>query len=306
MNRLPSGLISLRHWLLKQPFFTSTLLPLIPRPIRWVLRKVYFLPLDMVERVTGERDELVPRRGANFTGSADGFRRTGTRLVQQLVDLAGLTPRDHVLDIGCGVGRLAVALIDYLEAPGSYKGLDIVPSGIKWCQDTITPKHSQFTFTLADVHNREYNPKGRFRASEYTFPYSDEHFDLVVLMSVFTHMLPAGTDRYLHEVRRVLKKEGRCFATFFLINDESRELMDSGRSSLMFKHELGDYWLVNSRVPELSVGYKETYIRDLCSKVFANMQVFYGGWCGRPPLWSDAAGLGDQDVVILTKTTTDP
>ena len=48
------------------------------------------------------------------------------------------------------------------------------------------------------------------KASEYTFPYEDGEFDVVVLTSVFTHMLPDDVAHYLDEIARVLKPGGRA------------------------------------------------------------------------------------------------
>ena len=45
-------------------------------------------------------------------------------------------------------------LTQFLDAPGSYEGLDIVDVGIDWCQRTITPRFPRFRFHLADVFNR--------------------------------------------------------------------------------------------------------------------------------------------------------
>jgi SAM-dependent methyltransferase len=293
----------LRTWLLKQPFFTSKVLPAIPRPLRWTLRWVYFLPLELADRMLGQREEMTPPLTQVFTGSAEGFRRSGETLVQRLVDLADLAPESKLLDIGSGMGRLAVPLTRFLDSNGLYVGLDIVPSGIKWCTENISSKHPNFQFTLADVYNSEYHPKGRFKASEYNLPFADETFDIAVLVSVFTHMLPADMENYIAEISRVLKPNGRCFATYFLINEESRRLMSSGAGSLILTNDLGVYWTVSTRNPELGVGYDETYVRKLFDKrgAFGKRELYYGGWCGREPFWSDESGLGDQDVVVATK-----
>jgi SAM-dependent methyltransferase len=298
----------LRMWLLKQPFFTSTLLPAVPRPVRWTLRRLYFLPVQLAERRLGAAEGLAPPKSMIFTGSVEGFAPSGSRLVDRLVEFGGLTPDSHVLDIGCGLGRLAVPLMDYLNAEGAYVGMDIVPSGIEWCNARIASSYANFTFTLADIANREYNPTGKYQAATYTFPYDDESFDLVVLVSVFTHMLTAEMEHYVDEITRVLKPGGRCFATYFLVNDESTALMESGKSSVRFKHRVEPYWLVNRRVPELGVGYDEPYIRSVYARpaAFAEHVIHYGGWCGRRPFWSAESGLGDQDVVVATKRRCTP
>jgi ubiquinone/menaquinone biosynthesis C-methylase UbiE len=290
-----------RMWLLRQPFFTSTVLPAIPRPLRWALRKAYFAPVDLADRVLRRRTgELVPPRSAFFAGSVDGYRASGRRLVRMLEETAALAPSSRVLDVGSGNGRLAVALTETLGEQGSYDGLDIVASGIEWCSGTITPRYPSFRFTHADVFNAEYNPRGSVRPGDYRFPYPDESFDLVVLVSVFTHMLPADMDHYLAEIARVLAPGGRCFATYFLLNEESERLMEAGSSSLRFKHELGACRVVNPAVPELSVAYAEAVVRETHERNGLTLDegFRYGGWCGRPPLWGDESGPGDQDVVV--------
>jgi ubiquinone/menaquinone biosynthesis C-methylase UbiE len=290
-----------RMWLLRQPFFTSTVLPAIPRPLRWALRKAYFAPVDLADRVLRRRTgELVPPRSAIFAGSVDGYRASGRRLVRMLEETAALAPSSRVLDVGSGNGRLAVALTETLGEQGSYDGLDIVASGIEWCSGTITPRYPSFRFTHADVFNAEYNPRGSVRPGDYRFPYPDESFDLVVLVSVFTHMLPADMDHYLAEIARVLAPGGRCFATYFLLNEESERLMEAGSSSLRFKHELGACRVVNPAVPELSVAYAEAVVRETHERNGLTLDegFRYGGWCGRPPLWGDESGPGDQDVVV--------
>jgi SAM-dependent methyltransferase len=301
-TRLTSAMTRTRSWLLKQEFFTSRLLPALPRQVRWTLRKLWYMPIDAIERRRGVVDSSVPPKTAIFTGSVEGFSASGRRLLELLVEHAALAPTASVLDVGSGLGRLAVPLTDYLEPSGSYTGLDIVESGIRWCNENIAARHSNFRFTLGDVYNKEYNPGGRQSAAEYTFPYADQSFDVVVLMSVFTHMLPPDVERYVEEIGRVLRPGGRCFATFFLVNGESERLTAAGVSSLRFRHHQAPAWLVNRKVPELSVGYDEPYVVDLFARgQFVNPVIHYGGWCGRPALWSENSGLGDQDIVVAHK-----
>lgn len=300
-----SGMYALRNALLRSRFFTSTVLPAIPRRMRWALRKLYFLPASAADRFLARGSEMVPPKSKIFTGSVDGFVSSGQMVVRRLVGFGGLTPDSRVLDVGSGIGRLAVPLTEYLRVGGSYEGLDIVEDGIRWCTDHITPKHPNFRFRLADVYNKEYNPQGRVHASEYRFPYPSESFDVVVLISVFTHVLPADFEQYLSEIARVLATGGRCLATFYLINGESRSLMERPGSTLRFKYHVPPYWTVNPSMPELSVGYDESYVRSAFAErglaIGGQGGVLYGGWCGRAPLWSQESGLGDQDVVVAAK-----
>ena len=138
---------------------------------------------------------------------------------QYFVQLGGLKPDENVLDVGCGIGRMAVPLTKYLK--GVYEGFDIGPEAIKWCQDNISRRYPKFYFQVADVFNEKYNPGGKYKASEYKFPYDNDAFDFVYLTSVFTHMLPHDMENYLSEISRVLRNNGRCLITYYLLNEES-------------------------------------------------------------------------------------
>jgi ubiquinone/menaquinone biosynthesis C-methylase UbiE len=300
LARVADGLYAVRRYLLDQPFFTSKVLPAIPRPARWALRKIYLKPADVIDQAIGRRADMVPPRSEMFVGSVEDFERSGELLVQRLIDLAGLTPHTSVLDLGSGIGRLAVALTRHLGPDGRYEGLDIVASGIEWCTSNITPHHPNFRFTLADVFNGEYNPGGRAQPVEYRLPYDDEAFDLVVLTSVFTHMLPADVEHYADEIARVLKPGARCFATFSLLDDASRRLMDTGQSDTKFTHVIGPAAVVDEKVPELAVAYDEGYVRDLFEhRGMRTHAIHYGSWSGRET--SDPGTGLSQDAVVAIK-----
>jgi SAM-dependent methyltransferase len=288
-----------RKWLLTQAWFRSRLLPALPRQVRWTLRKLYFLPFDTVDRVAGRATPLVPPKSKIFTGSVDDFVETGEKLVNQLVDLECMDLDAKVLDVGSGMGRLAVALIAYRADRGEYEGLEIVSSAVTWCKRTISADHPSYRFTHADIYNKEYNPRGRLSASTYRFPFDDDTFDVVVLVSVFTHMLPADMEHYVSEIARVTTPGGKCYVTFHLLDDESKRCMDAGESESRFDR-IAEHWIVDAKVPELAVAYEEAYVRSLFERYGQSCEVHYGWWSGRsthpedPPRW-------DQDVVLVTK-----
>jgi SAM-dependent methyltransferase len=295
------ALNELRRWLLTKPWFTSTLLPAIPRPVRWMLRRVWFLPSDVAG--LGRSGPLpVPPASTIFTGSVDDFVASGEALVSRLVETAGLAPDSVVLDMGSGMGRLALALLPFLGPAGRYEGLDIVPAGVAWCQENITPRRPEFRFTLADIHNSEYNPAGRIAAAAYRFPYEDETFDLVVLASVFTHLLPAETERYVSEIARVLRKGGRCYASYSLIDEASLAAMKDGQATLRFRHRIGPHWIVDPHVPELAVAYEEPYLRDLYARngLSGSYTVYHGRWAERAPSATPTLPSA-QDVIVAVK-----
>jgi SAM-dependent methyltransferase len=251
--------------------------------------------LDARDAVLRRRDPLTPPRRLGFVGSGD-FRTAGDAFRQLFVDLGGLRPDEDVLDVGSGVGRGAIGLTGWLR--GRYEGIDVVRRGIQWCQQAITPRYPNFHFQVADVYNRHYNPVGRFSASEYRFPFEDRSFDLVVLTSVFTHLLPPDRDNYLLEIARVLRPTGRCLATFFLLNDEARQSLQDGPRALNFRFSGPRYWTDNERIPEAAVAYEEADVsEELARSGLRIATVRYGVWSGR----SD--GVGWQDVVVAERSS---
>lgn len=184
----------------------------------------------------------------------------GRMQVEWLKDWAGLKDHEDVLEVGCGIGRIAAPLTQYLRK-GSYQGFDIVAHGIEWCQGRITARHPNFRFFHSDVFNKFYNPEGTLSASEFRFPFPDRSFDVVFLTWVFTHMLPDDVRHYVGEIGRVLRPGGRCYCTAFLITDEARVFIEKGETVRPFRPmDAGRYWAENPDVPEFATGYTD---RDL-------------------------------------------
>lgn len=266
----------------------------LPTPVYRILRQWFYLPSDLLDRAFGRRPGLPPR-GKSFVYGADaGHEVLGETYLKFFTELGGLNTDHAVLEIGCGIGRIAGALTRFLSARGEYRGFDIIPAGIEWCRDHITPAHPQFRFDHADLFNKTYHPRGRLRASDYRFPYPDNHFDFAYTTSVFTHMLPADVRHYLQETWRVLKQGGRCFHTFFLLNDESRSLLAGGADAFDFRYPGEGFRTVSRIEPEKAIAYDEEIVRCLFTDTgFRILEpIRYGGWCGR------ARFLSGQDIVI--------
>lgn len=302
-SKLQRPFIKLQRWLLAQRFFTSRVLPAMPRQVRWALRRIYFGPLDLIERFRPNDRSMVPAYADRFIGySGDNFVKSGQGLVTTLVEAAGLESRSNVLDVGSGLGRLAIPLTEFIVPPGSYDGLDIVERGIRWCKERITPGRPFFQFTHANIFNAEYNPGGNVKASEYEFPYRDASFDVVCLFSVFTHMLTADVEHYVAEISRVLRPGGRMAATFLIIDGESRAAMRAGRSIYNFGYKEGPQWLFRGSMasPELAVAYEDTYVKDLCRRNGLRVDGLHlGSWRGEAG--DPASKFVGQDLIVGVK-----
>lgn len=262
--------------------------------------------VEPVPEAMGTPGEVLPPRELQDLvggGGADVYKATGNEFLDYLIDLCGLQPGDAVLDVGCGSGRMALPLTGYLNRPkGRYAGFDVSREAIAWCTENISASHPNFDFTVVDVQNGTYNPKGKYKSSDFRFPYPDGSFDMVLLASVFTHMLPSDVKHYLHEIARVLKPGGRSLITFFLLNKESLALIKEGKASFNFEHEMPGYRMTDVENPEAAIAYPEDFVRYLygeCGLEFRE-PLRYGTWCGR------TNGMSGQDVVIAVKPQREP
>lgn len=225
------------------------------------------------------------------------FTRIGRRWLSVFVELGGLRPEHRVLDVGCGSGRVAVPLGDYLSPDGEYRGFDIQPESIEWCRRTISKRFPNLRFEVADVYNAFYNPEGRWHPHEYRFPYEDASFDLVFLTSVFTHMRSPEVRQYLSEIARVLRPGGRCVISFFLLNPETRRLIGEGKAKRAFRFEMDGSFADDEENPEAAIAYEEPVVREVFGEAGLRIvePIHYGRWSGR------AEHLMGQDVVVAER-----
>ena len=151
------------------------------------------------------------------------FQKVGVESRRRFIELGGLRPDEHVLDIGCGVGRIAIPLLEYLDSSATYEGFDVDAQMIAWAQRNITRRRPSFRFRHADLETDMYNPQGSSSSERFRFPYDDASFSFVIATSVFTHLYPAEIGNYIRETRRVLAPGGRLYSTWFLIREKETD-----------------------------------------------------------------------------------
>ncbi len=258
-------------------------------------RNLVYGSLDALDSARGRDNELVPPRRLGYVG-AGNFRAVGQEFLGHFKELGGLRPEHDVLDVGCGIGRMAVPLTGYLAPTSSYEGFDIVPAGVRWCEENITQRFPNFRFQVADIYNQRYNPGGSATSANYDFPFPDDSFDFAYATSVFTHMLPADVENYVKELGRVLRPGGRALNTFFLLNSSNGRGPGSDRATIPFSVKEDGYWAVSSRTPEVAVAYEEDDVRKLYERHGFSVegQIHPGTWVG-------ADGPSFQDIVVATR-----
>ena len=269
---------------------------LLPASLRLKVRRLVFMPTDVINTITGARPAGVPPRGMVFVGYGD-YVKQGSKFLGYFKDLCGLQPQHHVLDIGCGIGRMAYPLTGYLNSEASYEGFDIVKEGIDWCTRNISKSCPNFRFTHVDLYNQLYNTGTQVSANHFRFPYDGSRFDFVFLTSVFTHMMPEEVSHYMEEIARVMKPGAVCLASFFLLNNESENLLITQPTHMNFPVDKGFYRLHSSKVDTANVAYQEGWVRSTAEKSGLLIKaIHFGNWCPRDHY------LDYQDLVVLEKT----
>ena len=150
------------------------------------------------------------------TGSEGRDGNRGLRELR-LLEHFGMRPSSDILDVGCGIGRLAYECASYLDDDATYTGLDIAPVAIDWLNANYAPRLPGFRFDLLDVQNERYRPEGTVGPDEVRFPYDDDSFDVVCAFEVFMHVSLEGVRNYLREIARVLRPDGLAVVTLVAI-----------------------------------------------------------------------------------------
>jgi SAM-dependent methyltransferase len=202
-----------------------------------------------------------------------------------LATLAGLTPSSHVLDVGCGAGALALALDERLGGEGRYRGFDVDRPVIAWAQRHLSGK--RFEFRHHDYWNATYNPHGdRFAA----WPADDGWADIVVLKSIFTHLLPEDVEFYLAETSRVLASDGTALINAFTFED----LDDAERRR--FPLDGGGYRYAREGSPESAIAYRRSWLLDRFRSVGLEPTYLPGFWRPGPD-----RPIAFQDLVVARR-----
>ena len=127
------------------------------------------------------------RCGAEFP-DAQFFIESARLEVSRLTDLCDLSVDGHVLDIGCGPGRLAIGWLAGSEDMPNYHDMDIDKTSIDWCVKHLAPLDARLRFTHLDLFHERYNPRGEPFTRATRLPFESSLFQGIYLYSVFSNM----------------------------------------------------------------------------------------------------------------------
>lgn len=264
----------------------------IPSPLRFLTRR---RSVESTIRAQMQSLLALPEALIGPIGPGD-FLEVGESLVEMLRREADLGPADVVLDLGCGLGRVAIPLQRLLK-DGAYEGMDVVPAYVEWDRAQITSRSPSFRFRLLDVHSSMYNPASGNEPAGVTFPYPDAHFTIAIATSLFSHLLPDATRRYFAETARVLRPGGRVVFTFFLLDEVTRERSRRLETYPTFTETFEHGLLNNLERPEDAVAYDVDWLLAALREagLEPRMPVRWGKWSGKPD------PLSYQDVIIADR-----
>jgi SAM-dependent methyltransferase len=242
------------------------------------------------DRFQPEPDETLRAHVAGQGVAPADYRAVGKFVAMDLMSLGLLWPNSHIIDIGCGCGRVAAYLAPVLNRGGSYSGFDTWRRGIDWASREISPIYPNVRFqTLSRAGGKD---PGYVGDAAYDIPLADESCDLVLCASLFTHLTFDAALTYLREIRRLIGHRGRAFVSCFILDEEAEEVLANHR---LDADEYGKY--------ARHEGFFDSYFRpEVFQRLFASSQLTpliqrLGHWRG--PKYMNRRPVGYQDLFIL-------
>lgn len=123
-----------------------------------------------------------------------------------------LSEFSSVLDFGCGCGRLARMFVGH---PGRLAGCDIDRRHVEWCASAIGNMQTKLSSVVPPI------------------PFVDDEFELVISISIFTHLNEHSQDLFLAELARVCQPQGTLLLTIHGERALERALTEPGIRSML-------------------------------------------------------------------------
>jgi ubiquinone/menaquinone biosynthesis C-methylase UbiE len=135
------------------------------------------------------------------------------RYKSRLIEQAEIQPGQHVLDLGCGTGTLAI-MTKQAQPDAEVTGLDADPAMLKVARLKAARQASEVKFD---------------QGMTYTLPYPDATFDRVLTSIMIHHLKTPDKERTAGEVYRILKPGGQL------------HIIDFGKPSTFYGKLLGPF-----------------------------------------------------------------
>ena len=168
---------------------------------------------------------------------------------------------DMVLDFGCGIGRV-LRHFRGIEGP-IFHGTDYNPKLIRWAKRNL--KFARFNV------NQLVGP----------LPYKDNQFDLIYVLSVFTHLTEDQGHFWIRELTRITKPGGFLYITTHGKKHYWPQIGSADRPKFL-KGELVVYTTQKAGTNECSAFHPEKYMRRVLAKDLKVVDFIEQGALGNP------------------------
>lgn len=216
--------------------------------------------------------------------------------------LANVTASSDVVEIGCGLGRLAFALRRNIDT-GSYLGFDVAKHKIEFLTRTLGARASNFEFQWVDFTNMSYNPCGASLRDWKPLPRRESSADAVVAMAVFTHLLPEQIEWYFAESARLLRPGGHMLLSCYLAENYDSKHVRPPRyrdAAFEFSYATGLEGCLASDVDlvESMLAVPLSFLLSTAERhgLTAARSPLMGSWSGATVDW-----VSGQDLVVLSR-----
>ncbi len=214
-----------------------------------------------------------------------------------------------IVDFGCGHGKLAPVSAFFTHPEGEYLGIDIQESYINYC------RHQYAQLPRVKFHvSKDYNPlysqqqksavaDGKSYGGDW--PVTSESIDVVIAISVFTHLKEADAFGYVNKIHDILKPGALAILTCHIVEEPRKE------PGFIFKYNpflvslfkfttplpTSNNWFTNNPpLPESGIAINMAGLNSLIEGRFKIELIMRGS----------ASGGSDpfpQDIVVLRKLT---
>lgn len=120
------------------------------------------------------------------------------RIELEIVQDHGLKPDHTLVDLGCGIGRLASEVVSYLSSDGAYIGTDVSHSLLARAKNR-----------LADLSPPPACSVSWSKQLGNIFPMEEDSVDMICAFSVFTHIEHEDAYALLRDGRRIVRPGGK-------------------------------------------------------------------------------------------------
>ena len=199
-----------------------------------------------------------------------------------------------ILDLGCGLGPMALAYKLYFEEllvdKISYVGVDINEKAIEFLSNAY-PKN--FFFHLHDsgdeINYIGKNLKGNINK---TISHSDGNecnynlgfdfkSDIQWSSSFFTHLTPKAVDKSLNFIKKNLSDDGVSFNSWLIVDNFTKASMKIGRLDRNLNCDFGEYLSYSDSNPLVCSAYKIDFIKEIYKKNGMEItSILRGSWRG--------------------------